>query len=392
MNNDAFLGRSSQQTSGMRFLARERECLERYLPGLDKALQAHSLTELERPGSPGIRAFKEHGGVKLLIPTAYAGLGASAPDIVHIQRAIATRSPSLAVATMMHHFSVATLVEMAAVQQGLNWLLVEAIASQNLLVASAFAEGKPSTGILTPCARLKRAGGALTVTGSKKPCSLSKSMDLLTISMSDSDEDGSNPRLAVGLIRADAPGMERRPFWQSNVLAGAESDELLLKDVPITEEALFYSGAADVLDAVQLRGFLWFQLIVSSSYLGIASALMERALLAQRGNPEERCVLAIELEGAMSALEGLAQQIASKDADEEVLARSLYVRFMVQRSIERASMLAAELLGGISFISSPDIAYLLAASRAIAFHPPSRLSISKTLDEYLSSGKRLGLQ
>ena len=33
-------------------------------------------------------------------------------------------------------------------------------------------------------------------------------------------------------------------------------------------------------------------------------------------------------------------------------------------------MSAAATLGGMSFIESPEIAYLLGATRALAFHPP----------------------
>jgi hypothetical protein len=37
----------------------------------------------------------------------------------------------------------------------------------------------------------------------------------------------------------------------------------------------------------------------------------------------------------------------------------------------------------MAFIGSPDVSYLFAASRALAFHPPSRLSIGSALDGYL---------
>ena len=37
-------------------------------------------------------------------------------------------------------------------------------------------------------------------------------------------------RLAVVLIPADSPGIERAPFWQTTVLAAAESDQVTLTD------------------------------------------------------------------------------------------------------------------------------------------------------------------
>jgi alkylation response protein AidB-like acyl-CoA dehydrogenase len=68
---------------------------------------------------------------------------------------------------------------------------------------------------------------------------------------------------------------------------------------------------------------------------------------------------------------------------EAILVQSLLVRFSVQQAIERITARAAELLGGMAFIKSPDVGYLYAASRALAFHPPSRLSVAAAVDGYL---------
>jgi hypothetical protein len=137
------------------------------------------------------------------------------------------------------------------------------------------------------------------------------------------------------------------------------------------------------LDAVEAGGFLWFELLVSASYLGVASALVERVLMQKRGNEGERVQLVIDIEGAMSALEGVARSMQTGDRSEDLLVQSLLVRFAVQQAIERVVARAAELLGGLAFIGSPDVAYLLAASRALAFHPPSRLSVAPAIDGYL---------
>jgi alkylation response protein AidB-like acyl-CoA dehydrogenase len=170
------------------------------------------------------------------------------------------------------------------------------------------------------------------------------------------------------------------------VLAGAESDEVALNDVQIADEQIFFPEVEEGLDAVEAGGFLWFELIVSASYLGVASALVERVVQAGRGTAEERTQLAIEAEGAMSALEGVARLMQTGDRGEAILTQALFVRFAVQQAIQRVSAHAAELLGGMSFIASPDVAYLLAAGRALAFHPPSRLSVAPALDAYLKGG------
>jgi alkylation response protein AidB-like acyl-CoA dehydrogenase len=98
----------------MNLLRAERDTLDAFLPGLDKYLSEIPLLELEQPGCGALQKFRELGGPALLIPAEYEGKGASLLDAVRIQRAVGSRSPSLAVATTMHHFSVASLVELTA--------------------------------------------------------------------------------------------------------------------------------------------------------------------------------------------------------------------------------------------------------------------------------------
>lgn len=366
----------------MNFLKHERATLETLLPGLDAALAGIPLMEMERLGNPSIPAFRQLGGPGLLIPTRFGGRGASPVDAVRAQRAIASRAPSLAVATTMHHFTIASLMEINPDDPGLEGELLESIAQGNLYVASGFAEGKTGTSIQTSSLRMERTADGLVLNGSKKPCSLSLSMDLFTISTP--APDGMDAGLAAVIIPADTPGLERRPFWQTPILAGAESDEVVLRDVLVPEDAFLPLGGSGRSNDVQDRGFLWFELLIAASYLGIASALVERVLVSKRGGPAERVSLATELEGAMAALEGIARGMMAGERGNEELARMLLVRYAVQGAIERATSMAVELLGGMAFIQSPDVSYLLAASRPLAVHPPARLTTSKRLDDFLS--------
>lgn len=367
----------------MNFLKRERTTLEQFLPSLDSKLAEITLAEIERPGNPGLALLREVEGTAILIPTEYGGKGATPVEAIQIHRAVASRSPSLAIAMTMHNFSVATLVEYLFYGDYTVELLKHISAGQ-LLVASGFAEGRTSSSILDPLVKATpRDGGGYLINGSKKPCSLSNSMHLLTASVAVPNASGNGNRRAVAVVPADAEGLTRRPFWKSTVLGGAESDEVILTDVQISDEALFFPEIEDTLDAVEAGGFLWFELLVSASYLGVASALVERVIAGKRGDGPERVQLAIEAEGAFSALEGVARAMQTGDRGETILVQSLLVRFSIQQAIERISARAAELLGGMAFIGSPDVAYLLAASRALAFHPPSRLSVAPAIDGYL---------
>jgi alkylation response protein AidB-like acyl-CoA dehydrogenase len=367
----------------MQLLTVERETLGTYLPKLSQALAGTSFAELERPASPGLKLFRDAGGPGLLVPREYCGRGASALDAVRIQRAIGSLSPSLAIATTMHHFSIASLVELSATGTGLEWMLLEAISQQDLLIASGFAEGQPGRSILSPTLDVRRNGSGLIVSGSKKPCSMAYSMDFLTASVALPAATGATPELAVVLVPGQAEGLERRPFWANTVLSGAESDEVVLRDVHVPDSLVFPAGDAAMLDPLQVSGFLWFELLMSASYLGVASALVERVIQARKGEAIERATLGIELEGAMSAVEGGARSLMAEAHGHDALARGLFIRYSVQRSIERVAALAAELLGGMAFVGSDEISYLLAASRALAFHPPSRSSMARPLADYL---------
>jgi len=180
------------------------------------------------PGSGALQKFRELGGPALLVPAEYEGKGATLLDAVRIQRAVGSRSPSLAVATTMHHFSVASLVELTAAGNGFEWAMLMAIAENSWLLSSGFAEGKPGQHILTPTMRARPADGGITVSGVKKPCSLTWSMNLMSASVAVADPAIGTDRMAVVLIPADSAGIERAPFWQTTVLAGAESDQVTL--------------------------------------------------------------------------------------------------------------------------------------------------------------------
>jgi len=369
----------------MRFLERERTELDRLMPGLDQMLAATALPELEQPGNPGLAAFRDTGGPGLLVPTEHGGGGADLLSAVRVQRAVGSRSPSLAVATTMHHFSVASLVETAAGSSGMEWMLLAAIAKDNLLLASAFAEGRTGQHILSPGLTARVEGEKVWLTGSKKPCSLAHSMNLLTASVALPTADGGT-RLAIALVPADAPGVSVRPFWSSPILAGAESDEVVLHDVEVPAELIVRTDvtADGHLDHLQTVGFVWFELLMTASYLGAASALVERVLAVGSTDAALRAALATDLQAAMLTVEGLARAADTTAPDNDTLGQALVCRYHVQDVITSVAGRCVEALGGMAFIGSGDVAYLNSACRALAFHPPSRARMATALLEHFA--------
>ena len=371
----------------MSFLEVERDTCDRFLPGLRGQLAEIPLLELERAGSPGIGLFRAAGGAGLVVPQVHHGSGATAVEAVRLTRALAACSPSLAIAATMHQFSVASLVALAESSGGFEWMLLEGVAVDGRLMASGFAEGNPGQGILVPTMKARRDGGRWLVSGAKRPCSLSRSMDLLTASIAMPGDDGGS-RLGVALIPAASEGLRVEPFWGSWVLAGAESDAVILDDVELHPDLVVYPeiGLDGRLDDLQTIGFVWFELLVTACYLGVAAALVERALHRGRGPVTERAALATTLEGAALMLDGAARALDDGDGDggQDALGRALVVRFAAADAIAHAVRGAVELLGGMAFVSSSEVGYLAAASHAIAFHPPSRTSVAAGLADWFA--------
>ena len=352
-----------------------RQTCEDYLPGLAGKLAAIPLAELEAADSPALTLFRGAGGPALLIPKAYTGLAATPVDAVRVVRALAAHAPSMAVATTMHHFSVATLFALAdsLSNSGMEWALLEGIASQNLLVSSGFAEGSSGQNILAPTMQATAADGGYLINGSKKPCSLSRSMDLMTASVAVPDPTGA-PTMAVLLIPAATPGITVHPFWASNILAGAESDEVRLENVFVPEQLIMRPerGEGGQLDDLQTIGFIWFEMLITSCYLGMASNLVERVFRQQKSSATDLVAMGIRLETAALLLEGVARMLEDGDTGADALARTLLARYGAQDAITDVARLAVEALGGMAFINSSEVGYLAAACQCVSFHPPSR--------------------
>jgi isobutylamine N-monooxygenase len=369
----------------MRSLDEARNVCEHYHPGMCAALADTSLAEREAPGGPVIGIFRKFGGPRLLVPTEYGGAGVDALSAARIVRAMSSYSPSLGAATTMHHYTVATLFSLAKTAGRLTAAqhdLLAEIASANLIVASGWAEGKPGANIVVPAATARVTDGGYLVNGAKKPCSLSRSMDLLTASAA-VPVDGT-PALALLLIPATSPGITVHKFWMSDVLAGAESDEVRLTDVFVPAELVIHTEpeSPDRLDDLQAIGFAWFEMLATSVYVGATSALVEQALAGGRGSMTDRAQAAIELESAVALVEGVARAIGDGLAGDAAVTSVLVARYAAQRALRAAADMAAELLGGIAFMRSPDIGYLIAAVRPLAYHPPSRTAMAQPLVDY----------
>jgi alkylation response protein AidB-like acyl-CoA dehydrogenase len=296
-----------------------------------------------------------------------------------VQRALGSRAPSLAVATTLHHFSMATLAGLITDENQAS-MLVEGIAAANDLMAFGFAEDRPGAGVLSPSMTATEGDDGLRISGVTRPCGLARSMDVLMAGVMVPREDGPGEEPALALVTADSEGM-------SVGGAGAESEQVTLDDVELPPEMLVRTSALDgQLNVLLTAGFAWYQLLMTGSHLGAAGALVERVLLDNRAPESERVQLLVETEGAMSAAEGVARRIDDGGPDESTFAASLYVRYCVQDALSRVVPRAVELLGDLDSTASDEVGHLATCANRLTLQPPARFRMTGPLAAYLVDG------
>lgn len=349
-------------------------------PGLLACLSSHSLLAIEEDSSIGIEAFKKAGAPGLLVPEAHGGAGATALDALRFTVCLGSVAPSLAVAATMHNYAVASMRNFEAAFRGLDWAIMDAVAHEDLLVGSGGAEGRSGAGQLAPKTTARRRGDEWIVNGSKKPCSLSRSMDLFSASVLLIEPDRPE-RFGLIVVPRASEGIEIRSFWQSPVLRATESDEVVLKDVAISDQLVMKVDEGDhvTFRDVQHLGMTWFSLLVGAAYLGMADALTEMLFAREKGTSEQRSRVAGELKASFLALERVAISLETAPQP-QILFDAITVRYAVQDAIQRAVTETIEILGGMQFVQDPAVSYLGAATRVIAFHPPTRGSMWAELD------------
>ena len=371
------------------FMSESREVLEKYVPGLDNHLDSIGLETIEKFPPNELAALIRHYRLpSLWIPDELGGSNINAYDGIRIQRAIGSRSPSMAIMLAMHNFTVSFC---SALKEFLPPCadMLRRTAQESLLIASAFAEGRYGAGILDSSVYVTRnADGTFIINGTKKPCSMTHCMDIITLGIAEKLPDGSK-RTGMAILPAHLSGISRHHFWETSVLAASDSHELRFENVIATQEQVLISNGEnpdeqELISNAETLGLCCFELIATASYLGIVSALVERSLFNARVDASERARLGCDIEAAQASLDGAVRMMQQSVADQALLAKILLVRFGVQRQIEQSALLASELSGGLDFVTSNTVALLFCASRCLAFHPITRKAAEPMLANFLA--------
>lgn len=353
------------------FVTDARARLDGVAGGLYAALAATPAMEYEQEAGTVFALLKETRATAMLVPSACGGRGVSAADAVRFQVALGSLAPSAAIATTMHHYKIAALGRVADSGDERAHTILEDIARGAKLVASGGAESTPGRDLRSLGSRAVRDSGGYRVTGLKRPCSLSISMDVMSLMVELRAPDGSPEGYAQVFADARSEGLEREPFWRSPVFLAAESHAVRLSEVRVSRDQVFplrgETGRRFATDC-----YSWFQLLISASYLGIACCLAEAAPRERRAGSRRWAEAAATIRQLESSLLDAARAVDSGAPDEERLNLAVRARDRVEDEIGRVGAQLLRAAGGGSFARTGFYSTLTGALNAIAFHPPQR--------------------
>ncbi|OKI02559.1 hypothetical protein A6A06_16215 [Streptomyces sp. CB02923] len=374
-------------------------------PEVTAELPDHLLTEIAdraaqsdregRPSTGSLRLLREADWPGRPVPEKFRGGGAGLVRCCAMQRALGAADPALAVAVNMHLFSVGLMVEHWQRRTDTSWLLMEAIATQNRLLASAFAE--PHLGGSTTRSTLtaQPVPGGWQVSGTKRPCSLAAEADLVCLQVQAVPEPSAPAAVLVALLPTHAPGLRVVEDWDTLGMRGSASNTLVLEDCFIPKELVFYqapAGSED--DDVFAAGTIWFALTATACYLGVAqtalrhaAALMGRirvghldsvraALPSYQAAIGDRVADLLTLEAACF---DVARRMEAGASPEHLVAAALGVKQQAVRVVPEAVGALAEACGGASYSRALPLERLWRDAQAIRFHPPTPVATRQYL-------------
>lgn len=366
----------------------EQEIASRAVPGLMQAFEAGGMMELEQSGGAALAAlFREHGAPGFLVPREAGGSGGSLVDLAHVLRYVGSRCPSLAVMMTMHHHSVGGFARANTIPIRGGGALLQRVARERALVASAFSEGRPGTDILDSTVACTRVDAGFALSGVKKPCCMTHTADVAVVGVAAQLEDGGRSR-GIALVDMASNGISRSRFWPAEILASTDSHAVTFDGVPVGDDCLLAprdGGRAATKERLavayaEMALSCLFQVMVCATYLGMATRLCELVLRRRGGSASQRVELLSQVETAAMAVYLLAQKVDKGDFSGHLLGQCVLVTHNTAAQIERVIAGCAKALGGSGYLGSPEARYLVLAGRCLDFHPPSTAVAEQIVD------------
>lgn len=339
--------------------------------GLHARLAQRPPEEHEQDAGPALAALKQAGATAMLIPAAYGGLGVSTVDAVRFQAALGSLAPSAAIATTMHHYKIAALGNVATSGSAPAAAILAGLADGAKLMASGGAESTPGHDLRSLGSWAVRDGDAYRINGVKRPCSLSASMDVMSLMVELRGPDGEGQGFAQAFVPAGSEGLRREPFWRSPVFLAAQSHAVHLDDVHVAGSHVFpLHGQVGRQFAADC--YAYFQLLISAAYLGVAGCVAAATPIGRQATSTRWTRAADRLGELEAGVVAAARALDDGRPSGERLNLAVRARDAVEDAIGAVGGDLLRAAGGGTFATTGFYTTLAGALHALAFHPPAR--------------------
>ena len=241
------------------------------------AAQAASSDQAAAAPESSFDALRNAGYFGLPIPASFEGSGASLAECCSVQRRLGSADPGLAIGLNMHLFSVGVMVEHWRRAQDTSWMLLEAVAGQQRIVASAFAEPKLGGSLLRSRCVATRVPEGWRLRGIKVPCSLAARADLMCLQV-EVDDPNESESLLVLLVPMTIEGVKVENTWDALGMRASQSDTVHLQDCVVPDDLVFHRCKPGFdMDDIFIAGVIWFCTTATATYLGVLSAALAEA-------------------------------------------------------------------------------------------------------------------
>ncbi|HEX8995200.1 MAG TPA: acyl-CoA dehydrogenase family protein [Ktedonobacterales bacterium] len=217
--------------------------------------------------------LREAGLLGLTTPEQYGGLGANELEYALTLERLAWGDASTALALGM------SLSNIGQIAEGALWpdrapALFREVAQQGAMLNTAQAEpemGSPSYGGLPATKARRDPTGGWRLSGRKIYTTGAPGLRYFIV-MAAIEEEGRSPRIGDFLTPSDAPGLRIEQTWNALALRSSGSDDLILDDVWVAEEALLGAREPGQPDPRAALGLPWGSLTLAAVYTGAAMA------------------------------------------------------------------------------------------------------------------------
>jgi alkylation response protein AidB-like acyl-CoA dehydrogenase len=282
--------------------------------------------------------MRRAGYLGLTVPKELGGGGASLRELVLAQERLAMGDGSTALAVNMH---ISPIGQWSAVWRdtkdaGLEELLRGA-ATGEVVWASLTSEAGIANILMDALTVAERVDGGFRVKGSKIFCTNSVVATHFSFSARYEDPE-TGPRLGVFRTSKDTDGFTFKETWDTLGMRGTQSNDLLIDDAFVPEEALVHSLPVDHFDGGVLKTvWAWAMPTFGAVYLGIAAGAMEWARQAVKKREREHDPFVQASFAQMEMLLESARAVLYRHCEETMSGR-LFELQTVQEGIARCAL------------------------------------------------------